>query len=377
MEAHTTIAKALICILTLCLGVTSGFVLPPSATLSWTKTHFVTFRYAATPPEKYFDVFGEIGDGQEPKIPMRGRKRRLLKKTVMRVFDSVGIEGNEDLESMTDEERAAQVFDRIDSDGDGQLNADELRRFGLNIEEMNSINSNRDNSIDKDEFESAIKSLEGKLASMTARTTEQAMADEIDETLGDLEPLERQELRLGGFEPYILVSVLTAQASFEELNDVDVHWKDFLDITSLKEFWYADWYSIGLLLSAGLSTMAGLYATVVFSLTILYGKTALGMDRDDEYYGFMDRTGLQRFRAFQAFSFGLFLFSVSVLLEFCLKCPELLRLPCVIASCTSLFYAKSEYDIIMTAAAPMFAPKAPPVQASVEKVASDDTKDTE
>ena len=72
----------------------------------------------------------------------------------------------------------------------------------------------------------------------------------------------------------------------------------------------------------------GLYVTVVFSLTILYGKTALGLSRDDEYYAFMDATVLQRFRAFQAFTAGLFLFAVSVVFEVCTRCPDdILRLP--------------------------------------------------
>ena len=363
--------KASATTLLLCLGIAWGFVFPSSGRGN---RSLLIRKPVNIFSQKHFDVMGEVDDFVEPvSRPVRGSKRRALKRALLKILDSAAIEGEEGDDQLTEAQRGSRVFDSIDVDGDGILDKDELYKVGLNLAELNAINVNRDGSIDREEFERALSTLEGMLPTTTGtgEKTEQSIADEIDETLGDLEPLERQELRLGGFEPYILVAVLTAQASFEEIADLEVDWKGFIDIASIQDFWNADWYTVGVLISAGLSTVAGIYATVVFSLTILYGKTALGMDRDDDYYSFMDNTGLQRFRAFQAFTYGLFTFSISVLLEICTKCPELLRFPCAFVSGLSLVYAKKEYDVIMAAAAPMFAPKNPPTPVDKEENSGD------
>lgn len=92
--------------------------------------------------------------------------------------------------------------------------------------------------------------------------------DELEEELkklGDLEPLERQLIRLEGLEPYVLVSVLTATASYSTITSAEFITDGVID-----------WTGAGLLASALGSTLCGLYSTIIFSLSILYGKTALG-----------------------------------------------------------------------------------------------------
>ena len=309
--------------------------------------------------------------------PVRGRKRRALRRAVQKVFDTALLiddddeSPNGDGQYMTDKEKADAVFDRLDTDGDGTLSRTELSSYGLQLGSLNALDANRDGTIDRLEFERAVEMLQGRINTSGQKVSDtDELVEELEETLGDLEPLERQELRLGGFEPYILVSVLTAQASFEEISDVEISWDKVLKTSSLLDFSGESWYSIGILLSAAGATITGIYATVVFSLTILYGKTALGMDRDDDYYSFMDGTGLQRFRAFQAFTYSLFLFSISVLLEVTMRCPEIARLPVAAASAAFLYFGKTEYDAIMKAAAPMFAPKqavAPKKEESLEE----------
>jgi len=121
--------------------------------------------------------------------------------------------------------------------------------------------------------------------------------------LEDLEPLERKMLRMEGFEPYVLVSVLSATASYATINDIVVFDHGHIDIASAT-----------LLASSTVSTVCGTYAAVIFSMTILYGKTALGLDREKAYYSFMDATGLQRIRGFKAFAFSLSLFIVDIFL---------------------------------------------------------------
>lgn len=312
--------------------------------------------------------------------PVRGRKRRALRRAVQKVFDTALLiddddeSPNGDGQYMTDKEKADAVFDRLDTDGDGTLSRTELSSYGLQLGSLNALDANRDGTIDRLEFERAVEMLQGRINTSGQKVSDtDELVEELEETLGDLEPLERQELRLGGFEPYILVSVLTAQASFEEISDIEISWDKVFKTSSLLDFSGESWYSIGILLSAASATITGIYATVVFSLTILYGKTALGMDRDDDYYSFMDGTGLQRFRAFQAFTYSLFLFSISVLLEVTLRCPEIARLPVAAASAAFLYFGKTEYDSIMKAAAPMFAPKQAPAPKKEESLEEEST----
>ena len=369
-----TMHSATLClVLCLCLcfagkGTVNGFagtrlLLSPSAASSRKSTaEFMSSEeFYGTAKAK---VNGDNSGSDVGTRPAKGRKRRAVRRAVQKVFDTF-----EDAESlngngqyMTDKEKADAVFDRLDTDGDGNLSRTELSSMGLQIGSLNAIDVDRDGTISREEFDSAVEMVGGRLnISGQPGGDAEGIVEELEETLGELEPLERQELRLGGFEPYILVSVLTAQASFEEISGITISWNEVFDTGK-------NWYSIGVLFSAAGATITGLYATVVFSLTILYGKTALGMDRDDDYYAFMDGTGLQRFRAFQAFTSSLFLFCVSVLLEVTLRCPEFARLPIAAASAAFLYFGKTEYDAIMKAAAPMFAPKKGPAPEKEEIV---------
>ena len=115
-----------------------------------------------------------------------------------------------------------------------------------------------DSSVAKDGVESALRNA-GECT---------IIDDELEEELkklGDLEPLERQLIRLEGLEPYVLVSVLTATASYSTITS-----EEFI-VDGV-----VDWTGAGLLASALGSTLCGLYSTIIFSLSILYGKTALG-----------------------------------------------------------------------------------------------------
>jgi hypothetical protein len=53
---------------------------------------------------------------------------------------------------------------------------------------------------------------------------------------------------------------------------------------------------------------------MVFSLSILYSRTALGMERDPQYDRFLDNTLDLRIKAFRAFSLSLGLFAFLVVL---------------------------------------------------------------
>ena len=99
-----------------------------------------------------------------------------------------------------------------------------------------------------------------------------------------------------------------------------------------------------------------MYATVVFSLVMLYGKGAIGMERDQEYAQFMENTGNQRRDGFRAFTISGIMFFVSVILEVCQKLPPsvFVRLPFLVTSSLVLYIGWVEYNKITSAAAPMF-----------------------
>jgi len=123
--------------------------------------------------------------------------------------------------------------------------------------------------------------------------------------LGDLEPLERRLIRLDGFDPYILVGVLTASASYQTLSDLEI---------ASGPGAAPDAKECLLFLGCFGSIICGLYSTIVFSLTVLYGKTALGMDREAAYCYFLEQTAGQRERGYQAFTLSLASFGANILI---------------------------------------------------------------
>jgi len=141
----------------------------------------------------------------------------------------------------------------------------------------------------------------------------------------------RQEARLNSMDSYVLVSTLTASMSFGCLIGFSPH----LDSTTgtaaavAAAARHIPWITSGCTASArfvyqtlclaiqvvsGLSALCGLYATIIFSLTILYGKSALGAERDREYDRFLRRTVRARVHGTRCFSGSLALFAVEALL---------------------------------------------------------------
>jgi Ca2+-binding EF-hand superfamily protein len=254
---------------------------------------------------------------------------------------------------------ADKLFESMDVDSDGYVTVQELlsSKFGFGDNDLNMIDVDRDGRISRKELRIAVES-----ATSSSQQNQDLISEEIDDVLGDLEPLERQEMRLEGFEPYILVSVLTAEGSFEMISEMNnVEWGDIRELLSTGDqpLWQVvldlDWLSVATLFSAAFSTITGIYATTVFSLSMLYGKTALGLGRDAEYFKFMDATGLQRYKAFQSFSLALLSFCTSVLLLVALRAPTLFRIPLAVSSVVILVLGHREYEGIVEAARPIFA----------------------
>mmetsp|Transcript_26880 Transcript_26880/g.73905 ORF Transcript_26880/g.73905 Transcript_26880/m.73905 type:complete len:370 (+) Transcript_26880:217-1326(+) len=122
---------------------------------------------------------------------------------------------------------------------------------------------------------------------------------------GDLQELDRATVRLDGIEVYAIVSALTCATSiscFDNFNPTPL--QDLIDardvITFLAELFY---YAAG-----ALGMMTGLHATLIFSLVTMYGRTALGIDRDDAFNQFFANTGAARFNGFVSFKLSLYCF---------------------------------------------------------------------
>lgn len=270
------------------------------------------------------------------------------------------------------------IFNEIDKDGDGKLSKEELldfsnrsiewEDFGRPMEETTTsenqfvfLDVNGDGFIDRDEFERYSQAERERRNDINGKKTSNPGSIEegievIEESLEQLAPLERQGFRLEGFSPYVLVSVLTAGECFGVISEYQPDWESLAATTSFAQLTPEDWSTLVLLIIGATSTLMSIYSTVVFSLTVLYGKTAIGLDKDESYYEFLDNTGLQRFRAFKAFTFSLGLFCVIVSLETFLKSPSIVRIPIALATGGFLYFGWKEYNFIIEAAAPIFAP---------------------
>lgn len=110
--------------------------------------------------------------------------------------------------------------------------------------------------------------------------------------------LEREVLRLDSLGGYVLVTILCATSSRAALEDQLPEAADAL-IQNLHTL---------LMLVSTLSVFSGIYSTIMFSLCILYGKTALGMQRDRVYDYLLEKTHDQRVRGFQAFLLSMLFF---------------------------------------------------------------------
>ena len=144
----------------------------------------------------------------------------------------------------------------------------------------------------------------------------------------------RQLARLGSLESYVLVSTLTASMSFGALCGFSPIIKIGKDASLLYRA-----LCIAIQVVSGFSTLFGLYSTIIFSLTILYGKSALGTERDPEYDLFMRTTGRARLNGFRCFSLSLALFAVEAVLVLLERvCThKLLLLPVSFVSSVTMF----------------------------------------
>ena len=160
--------------------------------------------------------------------------------------------------------------------------------------------------------------------------------------------LERASLRLDGLEVYALVGALQAGTSVAMMQEVTIGGNG-------EDGYYFDTIlQASFLLCGTAATLGGIYATIMFALCSLYGKTALGMNRDDMYEYFMKKTGPYRMRAFNAFTTSLLLFCFQVVMLFGMKVSGRLKIPLCIIIGVIIWLGRRDTNALIGAATPIF-----------------------
>lgn len=122
-----------------------------------------------------------------------------------------------------------------------------------------------------------------------------------DESLHDDElGFDRKQVRLDGLEVYAVVSALTTGTLVTVFDSYNPG-SDIVDM--FVEGRYLELIMSMVFMTTGtIGIVCGLHCIVVFSLVTMYGRTALGMERDDALEVFFGDTGLQRIHGFRTFS---------------------------------------------------------------------------
>ena len=90
-------------------------------------------------------------------------------------------------------------------------------------------------------------------------------------------------------------------------------------------------------------------ATVMFAMCAMYGKAALGLNRDLIYDHFMIKTGAQRMRAFNSLTTSLLLFCIQVVMMFGMKSPPQLRMPGVLLASLLIYCGRRDMNSMSAA----------------------------
>lgn len=103
-----------------------------------------------------YDVIGPV------EVPVRGRQRQKVERAMKKLV-SEEIQSNYKIQEqlknnkITTETLSAELFDSIDLDGDGLLQKNELVRAGISIDVISLLDFDKNGSVGRDEFLSALK----------------------------------------------------------------------------------------------------------------------------------------------------------------------------------------------------------------------------
>lgn len=163
--------------------------------------------------------------------------------------------------------------------------------------------------------------------------------------------------RLDSFDSYIVVSVLTATASFAALLDDNPETDKSLAQRPIAR-------NVAIFLCA-ICSLSGIYSTVVFSFSSIYGRTALGMGNDQACEAFLKATASMRKKAFHSYLMSLVLFVVLLVIAAVDKIDPQLEIPLILVLAVLSALVYRDWGQIVQAAGIIFAPppKTTPTQA--------------
>jgi len=164
---------------------------------------------------------------------------------------------------------------------------------------------------------------------------------------------QKVSFRLDGLEIYVLVSAISSSAAYDTMNEI-IYNGGAQDLPSL--------FDNSILGCAFVSTITGVYSTLVFSLCVLYSKTALGRAGNNYnkdfaiYEKFMNETSKQRINGFQAFCTSISFFLLQAIFLVSHQAPEPFKWPVgiILTAMIYLVVVRDVKNIIDIAASTVF-----------------------
>jgi hypothetical protein len=172
---------------------------------------------------------------------------------------------------------------------------------------------------------------------------------------GDGLGLERTMVRLSGLEVYAVVSALTLATAIQCFDAIER--KDWLVLITERRMLELAGDALFMICSAT-GIIAGLHSTLVFSLMTMYGRTAVGMARDDAFATFFANTGLQRYHGFQSFLYSMYAFLLQVVIMFTHKTPAYAKIAAFLVILYAMYTVYSDTRVIIDNAGIIFMPRA-------------------
>jgi hypothetical protein len=158
----------------------------------------------------------------------------------------------------------------------------------------------------------------------------------------------RVSTRVQAWDEYVIVSILCTSICYTSLSSKVIH------PDHVGDFFYETILRTAIELTAGAAVLFGIYSTMVFSISILYGKTALGLEQDPQFDKFLDKTMEIRKRAFQSFSYSLGLFALMVVLNLAEILPRIVEGPVMMGNVGFLYLFYRDWKELTTAAEDVF-----------------------
>jgi len=162
------------------------------------------------------------------------------------------------------------------------------------------------------------------------------------------------QLRLDGLEPYVLVSAITATASFDVVTGGNI-----FESPIWGNGWEEDCFRSILLLTSTISSALGMYALGIFSFSIMYSKAALSREEDashEVYKNFIDSTASYRWKGYQALMWSLILLVLDLFLFALTYLPEAVQPFAALVAAPIIYTTWQDWQAIISSASIIYAP---------------------